>query len=278
MVNGSSESMILVCRLLSMVKGFSLESDEKNAIELDKGHVFYHDIQHKKTVNPIVFKGFQSINPNLKSALEKLEAVILCENNKDIHCNLLHISNELEQYMKLARMISGQILDAVLKASEFLGIEEEVDWIFQHSEVQKKILKIRQGSKSNQEGNLFYTHFTSDVRGGGNWKNIYDRLKLAGTENIQLLQLIKNKGISFDLESYAKSFVYDIMNLDFKCAEAWIAAELLALHADEVADIYDEINSWRVLPCSMALHSRLGCNSWMQRVGIDVMRMIINFL
>ena len=253
-----------------MVKGSSLESNEMLLGEVNKYHVFKKSMKYMAETEPIAFKCYKFLRPDLRNVVTNLELVIRNENGSCIDENLLNVLDELSEYTVLAKKLSKAIALAVNNLSRLYGIETDIKYLSSCSPIFKKIKKIRASrairtkcAATNLDGNDF-------------WTRISERLKSGQIDHC--LRIPGNNEIFTDVEAYSRRLRNQYPEKLNFCMKAMETAEILAESAMEISDIEYEIKTWKILPCCMAQHQRLGQASALGLVGLDVMKMIFSFM
>ena len=131
----------------------------------------------------------------------------------------------------------------------------------------------------------YHLHFTEHPAGGGGLSSIVLRLKslehgnhLLVTPETWCTRSDLRKDQTVNLHFLATQCVESTDITASKCFTALKAAGILWALEQETSDIYNDLTSWKALPCAMALHNRLGKDSWLGMMGEDVMKLVFNFV
>ena len=132
--------------------------------------------------------------------------------------------------------------------------------------------------KKQEKEKPYHLHYTSDINGGGNWENVARNIQNCCDKNRLSMTYVFNECHSVGVEDFAKYYVIGRYEIHYVIERAFIISQHLSEQVDDISEVLDEVNHWRILPSSMALHPRLGKESALGLVGADVLNIIMNFM
>jgi hypothetical protein len=124
----------------------------------------------------------------------------------------------------------------------------------------------------------FHLHFSTNQAGGGDITKVFNQLKQYESFQVPRAWVTSDQVDVRELEVY--NFITYRLIDEGQIEEAYYHSIRMALIVQsmgyEANELYLELTMWRRLPCAMAL--RLGNQSWIGKLGLDIMQMIIAFI
>ena len=281
----SEENLIFLCRLVGMIMGYDVLCHEWDTISPNENHIFYKEIMEKRKTSPIIptlsekWHGTDliSVKTILKALVEYDDLGLFSMENWGN--SISNASSIIKNYISVVRYIHTQMMDTVMRIAKIHGIEQEIA-----SEDDFIAYRMKRPSTTKKP---YHLHISMSSAGGGNLNNIIQRLELE--EHVEGLQIFPVKSWSvLPFQRYQVSKVdfnrlfmdREMLgnNIDSICYDAFGIARMLESSAEEMEDLHHELVGWRMLPCAMALHERLGGSSLLGIVGMDVMKFIMKFI
>jgi len=281
----SEESCVLLYRLVNLIKGFQVSKHEFNSDLPDEKHIFHEEILERRKSSPIIATVFdERLGTDLTNVKTMLHVLMKHEGlgivSKESRSNTLTCASSIfKNYISTARYIQSRIMEIVRKLTEIHGFKETITDFERIASVH-----MRRPSTARRP---YHIHFTETGAGGGDLNGVIQRLENEEHKERVMLFPVKSWRVSSH-EWYHKSMVhYNSFFLErakfdkcllFICFNAFEIAKILEASAEEMEDVHHELVGWRMLPCAMALHKRLGKASLLGLIGSDVMKLVLDFI
>ena len=284
--SAKEDETLMLCRLMNFIGGQRLYAREFDTPDLPLNHVFYNKILSGIISNPIILnmEKQQVIlhEPDFRIAKDVLKkATTELQEGGEWGDSISRASSAMKQFVFVARYLCQHIRSRAINLAEADGIKDVV--------LEKHNLLALCMEKPCKAINPFHLHVSDNEVGGsgGDIAHIIQRLEIIEGSDADYLSppvswwidssldmpiclhhfsgLFTNKKNCMDRMEYVYSISLDTVHM-------------LGALADEINDIHSELVNWMILPCIMALHSRLGQTSKIGMVGVDALIMIMNFL
>jgi hypothetical protein len=136
-------------------------------------------------------------------------------------------------------------------------------------------------SRPDSVSRPLHVHYTSNETGGGNLNRILEQLKLYEPDKFKvpeswIRQNNENPHL-FSVNPYTILKMIDEGRIEESCFQSMRMAKIMQAVSSEAAELHMEMTMWRRIPCVMALHSRLGKESYLGWLGQDIIQMVLKF-
>jgi hypothetical protein len=136
-------------------------------------------------------------------------------------------------------------------------------------------------SRPDSVSRPLHVHYTSNEIGGGNLNRILEQLKLYEHENFKVpeswIRQNNENPHRLSVNPYTTLKMIGQGRIEESCFQSMRIAKVMQAVSLEAAELHLEMTMWRRIPCAMALHSRLGKESYLGWLGQDIIQMVLKF-
>ena len=282
-LSDTEETLILLCRLVEMIKGSQILGHECDATPPDVNHAYCKEITERRKTAPIVApvseRGYGNNLTFVKDLLKTLASCYKDTNGQNRSNSITNASCILKNYISAVRYTHTKIMEILMKIVELHGNQEDLE--------DAEYLLSYQMERPSTAKRPYHLHVSTNSAGGGDISHVVQRLEMELHTDMMYIFPVKFwmvepcKGHGKSKLSFNNSFMERdeiLQNLNAICFDAFQIAKMIESSAEEMEDVHHELVGWRMLPCAMALHKRLGGSSLLGVVGMDVMKCILEFI
>jgi hypothetical protein len=282
-LSDTEENLILLCRLIEMINGSEVLRHECDAIPPDVNHAFCKEIMDRRKTAPIIAtiseRGYGNNLTLVKDILKRLASYDKDTDGQNWSNSITNASYILKDYISVVRYTHTRIMEIVMKIVGLHGYQEDLEAV--------EYLLSYQMERPSTAKRPYHLHVSTNGAGGGDLSHVVQRLEMELHTNMLCIFPAKSwmvnlyQGYEMSKISFSNSFIQRekiFQNSSAICVDAFVIAKMLESSAEEMEDVHHELVGWRMLPCAMALHKRLGGSSLLRVVGMDVLKCILEFI
>lgn len=197
--------------------------------------------------------------------------------NEENETMIQESADEFKRFSERASKIYESIIKSALLMAEVKGFLLKV--------IEKTEIIDKRFGRPDSVPKPFHLHYTTNESGGGNLEQIFDTFKSYDFTEfhvpnswIKRSNETRRKYLSLSSIDPTKALeMIDKGRFEDACFHAIKTAKIIQAVGLEAAEIFLEMTSWRLLPCAMAFHNRLGRDSQLGLLSQDTLQMVLRF-